>query len=187
LVKSCDYCQGVELPRASPRVLRASRHAVAKKGDEDTLNFWWLRETQALVVWVREPEQKLMDGAKLARWSVGRSRGPWWDLLREAVEQYVADTSGAELPAPHFVEWLAEWGRELRRRQRDRQKPAAHGGQQLRACAMRVKTPRQPARLRARFPVQRSGPDRRLRCSWAPGCARGSARECRQSGRAQFP
>jgi ATP-dependent DNA helicase RecQ len=89
----------------------------SQRGDEDTPNFWWLRETQALVAWVREPEQKLLDGASLTRWLAERPRGPWWDLLREAVEQYVADTSGAELPAPHFIEWLAEWGREFRRRQ----------------------------------------------------------------------
>jgi ATP-dependent DNA helicase RecQ len=89
----------------------------SQRGDEDTPNFWWLRETQALVAWVREPEQKLLDGATLTRWLAERPRGPWWDLLREAVEQYVADTSGAELPAPHFIEWLAEWGREFRRRQ----------------------------------------------------------------------
>ena len=89
----------------------------SQRGDEDTPNFWWLRETQALAAWVREPEQKLLDGAILARWLSAQPRGPWWDLLREAVEQYVADTSAAELPAPHFIEWLAEWGREFRRRQ----------------------------------------------------------------------
>jgi ATP-dependent DNA helicase RecQ len=89
----------------------------SQRGDEDTPNFWWLRETQALVAWVRAPEQKLLDGAMLIRWLSARPRGPWWDLLREAVEQYVADTSAAELPAPHFIEWLAEWGREFRRRQ----------------------------------------------------------------------
>ena len=26
-------------------------------------------------------------------------------------------TDGAELPVEHFLEWLAEWGREVRRRQ----------------------------------------------------------------------
>lgn len=86
-------------------------------GDEQTPNFWWLRETQALVAWVREPEQKLLDGPRLTQWLAGQPRNPWWNLLREAAEQYVADTSGVELPAPHFVEWLAEWGREFRQRQ----------------------------------------------------------------------
>jgi ATP-dependent DNA helicase RecQ len=85
-------------------------------GDEQTPNFWWLRETQALVAWVREPQQKLLDGARLTQWLAGRPRGPWWNLLREAAKQYVADTSSVELPAPHFIEWLAEWGREFRQR-----------------------------------------------------------------------
>ena len=31
---------------------------------------------QALVAWVREPAQKLLDGAKLTRWLTGRPRGP---------------------------------------------------------------------------------------------------------------
>ena len=89
----------------------------SQRGDEDTPNFWWLRETQALVGWVRDPERKLLSGDKLTSWLADRPRGPWWDLLREAVNQYVSDTAGAELPAPHFIEWLAEWGRDFRRRQ----------------------------------------------------------------------
>jgi ATP-dependent DNA helicase RecQ len=33
------------------------------------------------------------------------------------VEEYALESGGAELPTEHFVEWLAEWGREARRRQ----------------------------------------------------------------------
>ena len=44
--------------------------------------------------------------------------GPWWELLVEAVEDYAVETGGTGLPAQHFVEWLAEWAREARRRQR---------------------------------------------------------------------
>ncbi|MBI4755721.1 MAG: AAA family ATPase, partial [Betaproteobacteria bacterium] len=43
--------------------------------------------------------------------------GPWFELLREAVQEYTLETGGAELPIDHFTEWLAEWGREVRRRQ----------------------------------------------------------------------
>ena len=32
--------------------------------------------------------------------------------LREAVAEYVVDAGEAELPRGHFIEWLAEWGRE---------------------------------------------------------------------------
>jgi ATP-dependent DNA helicase RecQ len=37
--------------------------------------------------------------------------------LREAVEEYGLETGGNEMPRDHFIEWLAEWGREVRRRQ----------------------------------------------------------------------
>ena len=42
----------------------------------------------------------------------------WNELLAEAVGEYELETGGAETPVDHFVEWLAEWGREVRRRQR---------------------------------------------------------------------
>ena len=37
---------------------------------------------------------------------------------QEAVAEYVLETGGAETPVDIFIEWLAEWGREVRRRQR---------------------------------------------------------------------
>ena len=37
---------------------------------------------------------------------------------QEAVAEYVLETGGAETPVDSFIEWLAEWGREVRRRQR---------------------------------------------------------------------
>lgn len=89
----------------------------SQRGDDQTPSFWWLRETQSLVSWARQPEQKMVSGAKLIRWLGEQPGTAWWSLLREAAEQYVADTSGAELPAAQFIEWLAEWGREFRQRQ----------------------------------------------------------------------
>ena len=38
-------------------------------------------------------------------------------MLDAAVEEYSGETGGADLPRQHFIEWLAEWGREARRRQ----------------------------------------------------------------------
>jgi ATP-dependent DNA helicase RecQ len=38
-------------------------------------------------------------------------------LLQEAGSEYELETGGAELPKANFIEWLAEWGREVRRRQ----------------------------------------------------------------------
>lgn len=85
--------------------------------DESPPHFWRLRETQQLLDWVRAGETRLVSAGSLIAWlDEGRS-GAWWDLLREAVAEYFMETGGAELPTEHFVEWLAEWGREVRRRQ----------------------------------------------------------------------
>ena len=39
-------------------------------------------------------------------------------MLREGIDEYVLETGGAETPLDHFVERLAEWGREVRRQRR---------------------------------------------------------------------
>ena len=85
--------------------------------DESAPQFWRLRETQNMVEWLREEQGGLVDTAAIGRWLDLKPTGPWWALLREAVDEYALETSGAELPTDHFIEWLAEWGREVRRRQ----------------------------------------------------------------------
>ena len=86
--------------------------------NEDFTGFWHLRETRALVRWVRERESKLLTCADLDAWLDGQRPTPWTQVLEEAVRAYEAETGPAETPADHFVEWLAEWGRDFRRRQR---------------------------------------------------------------------
>ena len=86
--------------------------------NEDIPRFWRLRETRALVEWLRGRNTPLVDVAALRDWVDARSPDPWTELLREAVDEYALETGGAEVPVDHFIEWLAEWGREIRRRQR---------------------------------------------------------------------
>lgn len=83
--------------------------------DDDPPNFWRLRETQALVDWVRS--RVLLSAAQMRQWIAGQSPNHWFGLLDEAFEEYDAITGGAEMPRDHFLEWLAEWGREIRRKQ----------------------------------------------------------------------
>ncbi|HPE71368.1 MAG TPA: RecQ family ATP-dependent DNA helicase [Candidatus Competibacter sp.] len=85
--------------------------------DEDTTQFWRLREIQSLVEWLRTKAPRLVDAGAIERWLDERPNGPWWGLLREAIQEYALETGGAELPVGHLTEWLAEWGREVRRRQ----------------------------------------------------------------------
>ena len=85
--------------------------------DERPPQFWRLRETQALIGWLHEERDGVVDTAAILCWLDKRLSGPWWALLREAVGEYQLETNGAELPKAHFVDWLVEWGRETRRRQ----------------------------------------------------------------------
>lgn len=85
--------------------------------DEESIPFWRLRETQALIQWLRSAESRLIDSNEIKRWLDNQGDGPWWAYLQEAVDEYSLETGGAELPMAHFVDWLAEWGREMRRRQ----------------------------------------------------------------------
>lgn len=85
--------------------------------DEDELNLWRLRETKILIEWLRGEPNRLLDTAAINRWLDGQPSGPWWSLLRDAVAQYDLETNGAELPVSQFIDWLADWGREVRRRQ----------------------------------------------------------------------
>ena len=84
---------------------------------EESPHFWRLRETQALIRWLRELEAKLLQAGTIHRWLNQQSTGPWFELLREAVEAYALETSDVELPKEYFIEWLAQWGHEVRRRQ----------------------------------------------------------------------
>ena len=58
-----------------------------------------------------------MTSADIEDWLASRAPNPWIELLQAAAE-YVLETGGAETPVDSFIEWLAEWGREVRRRQR---------------------------------------------------------------------
>ena len=85
--------------------------------DEEAPQFWRLRETQELVDWLHAAGRRLVDANAMTQWLAARPPGPWRALLREAIDEYALETGAAELPIGHFTEWLAEWGRELRRRQ----------------------------------------------------------------------
>ena len=93
-------------------------HGIAvQAANEETAQFWRLRETQLLIAYLRTLEIKLVDTAAISRWLQNQPVNSWWALLQEGVNEYELETSGAELPVDHFIEWLAEWGREIRRKQ----------------------------------------------------------------------
>ena len=90
----------------------------AQMGNEEIPGFWRLRETRNFVEWLRKRDAGLVDGAALRDWAEAHPSGPWHELLRQAIEEHALESGGAETPVGHFIEWLAEWGRDIRRRQR---------------------------------------------------------------------
>ena len=86
--------------------------------NEDFSGIWHLRETQALVNWLRDRGSRLVASPNLKEWLPTQPQGPWMELLSEAFEEYDLETGGGENSLDHFIEWLAEWGRDARRRQR---------------------------------------------------------------------
>lgn len=94
--------------------------------DEEAPRFWRLRETRHLVDHLRARASGLVDAAGIGQWLDRQPIGPWWELLRQALDEYRLETGGAELPVGHFIEWLAEWGREVRRQQKGLMLLTAH-------------------------------------------------------------
>ena len=84
---------------------------------EGNLSLWHLRETQALVNWVRQRGPGLLRSADVKDWLDRLPSGPWTELLRQAAEEHDIETATAEVPAASFIEWLAEWARDAQRRQ----------------------------------------------------------------------
>ena len=94
--------------------------------NEEFSGVWHLRETRCLRNWVRGRESKLVKTEDVVGWLTTKPQGPWWDLLSETVFEYELETGGAETPVDHFIEWLAEWAQESRRRQRGLMLLTAH-------------------------------------------------------------
>ncbi len=90
----------------------------AQMGNEEIPGFWRLRETRAFVEWLRTRETGVVDGRTLRGWADACASNPWNELLRQAIDEHSLETGGAETPVGHFIEWLAEWGQDIRRRQR---------------------------------------------------------------------
>ncbi len=98
---------------------------------EDHFHFWKLRETQALLAWLKQSGKTLLDLAQMNDFLAGQCDSPGWEMLREAVSEYALEVEQAELPLAHFRDWLAEWGRDARRRQTGLLLVTAHGAKGL--------------------------------------------------------
>ena len=80
-------------------------------------SFWRLRETQALVRWLRARQGGEIVPAEARHWLAGSREGPWQAALLEAMGEFGFEVGDRPVPVATAIDWLAEWGRSLRRRQ----------------------------------------------------------------------
>ena len=80
-----------------------------------------------MVEWLRGARPPLVRGTELRAWVDAQPPGPWIELLREALDEHALEVGeDTEVPVGHFIEWLAEWGWNVRRRQRGLMLLTAH-------------------------------------------------------------
>ncbi len=94
--------------------------------NEDLTSIWHLRETQSLIGWLRNRDYRLIRNADVRERLTSQPQSPWIELLQEAIEAHEVEAGMAEIPVDTFIEWLAEWGREARKRQRGLLLTTAH-------------------------------------------------------------
>ncbi len=101
-------------------------------GNEATPGFWRLRETRGLLDFLGNREGPPTSIRALRSYLQSRSGNPWIGLLGQAVDEYGLETGQDEqVIAGHFIEWLAEWGRSVHRRQKGLLLVTAHGAKGL--------------------------------------------------------
>ena len=72
--------------------------------NEEFTGIWHLRETQALVNWLRGRNPLLVKSEDLKGWVDKQSPTPWTELLQEAITEHELETGGAETAVAQFIE-----------------------------------------------------------------------------------
>jgi ATP-dependent DNA helicase RecQ len=85
---------------------------------EESAQFWRQRDTQWLLDWLHDDARNLVNGPAITAALASRpARRRCARCSMKRSPNTRGETGGADLPRQHFIEWLAEWGREARRRQ----------------------------------------------------------------------
>ncbi len=104
-------------------------------GRDDSGFFWRVRETQKLIDHLRERRPAVVNADGLIEVLSAFPSNSWTGLLHEAVGDFTVDELGgdkaAEVPVSGFIDWLVDWGRQVRRRQNGLLLVSAHGAKGL--------------------------------------------------------
>ncbi len=99
------------------RAICEAQNIPVQMANEEIPSFWRMRETRAFLSWLRDLDPPTVDTNILREHSISWPSDHWHDLLRQAVDEHALEVGDAEIPVRHFIEWLAEWGQDIRRRQ----------------------------------------------------------------------
>ena len=111
IAREWDYLHAV-------RAVCENQKIRVQMGDEDEHipRFFRLRETQQFIGWMRGLKPSVITADLMRGWLGKPSRNRWFGLIQQCIDDFDLETGGIEMPVKQFVEWLAEWGQEIRRR-----------------------------------------------------------------------
>ena len=94
---------------------------------EELSSFWRARETQRFLTTLEAGGATTIETAEIRRYRTGLPEDPWAALLAQALEELMLEEShAAVLPTAYVRNWLGEWSKEVRRRQRGLLLTSAH-------------------------------------------------------------
>ena len=96
-----------------------ARNIPVEMADDEIPNFWRLRQTRSFVDWLGKKESRLVKDGEMRKWLETQVSDYWQELLLQAIDEHTLEVGGGEYPVEHVIEWLVEWGREIRRRQKN--------------------------------------------------------------------
>lgn len=98
------------------RSLCEARGIKVHMAGSDPPSFWRLRETQALLTWLRTRKEAKLYLKDISRWMQAQPEGYWWEILSKAVEAFGEELGDRQIEPAGFLDWLADWGRDMRQR-----------------------------------------------------------------------
>jgi ATP-dependent DNA helicase RecQ len=98
-----SYCEAIGVP--------------VQMANEELPSFWRLRETQALLAWAQAQQANVTTCREVAEWVGKQGEGGWWACVAAATAELATECGDGAILTKDLLEWLAEWGRDFRRRQ----------------------------------------------------------------------
>ncbi len=87
-------------------------------GDEPFPSFFQIREVQLLIARLNRKTEKLITRKDIEKFLRDEQQTSWNSLLLQALEEHELEVVETEFSPQCFIEWLVDWGREFRRKQK---------------------------------------------------------------------